>query len=43
MTSPGGQANSTGVPPGQKIEQSWGANLSLYKHWVHISGLNRIL
>jgi hypothetical protein len=29
MTSPGGAANSTGMPPDQKCKASWGANLSL--------------
>ncbi len=34
MTSSGGQANSTGMPPDQKSKQSWVTNLSLYKLWM---------
>jgi len=33
MTSLGGQANSTGMQPDQISKQSWGANVSFYKHW----------
>ncbi len=36
-----GQANSTGMSPDQKNKQSWGANLSLYKHcmwWCSLGG-----
>ncbi len=41
------QAKSTGMPPNSKSKQSWGANLSIYKHWAkcgtNIIGCNRQL
>jgi hypothetical protein len=40
------QANSTGVPPNQESKQSWGANLSFYKHGalsIHLTGLTSSL
>jgi hypothetical protein len=34
MMSPGEQANSTGMPPDQKCEQSKVTYPSLYEHWL---------